>query len=567
MRLPGFYHRKDPNNPFFVNVLKAESTGYSLDKLLEAFPKPEQKRTASSDVKGSHTEVHNYIEKLNGAIEGQSGDLKTFQVACDLVRGFNLSVDEALIYFRKFNEKCIPTWSESELMGKLESAKKSGSGDFGYLLKNLTTEQWVYRFIEKNNVKTSYNQKIYFNGDIVPVATLIRKAEIQWDSEGKRSKINVIKSIFEEWESDTRKGIIKRVRERFKHNANKSYVLGDDPITRFTRAIVGEKCEDFDQHRAVIAHFIWQTKRKIFGLHVNHHMCPVFVGKQGSGKTQAIENLIKPLKFLSIDANLGTFVREAERFVFGTYYIVKLDEFANGRKSDLETMKHIITSDDINYRTFYTQKMAFMPNVSTFIGASNRSVAEIFNDQTGSRRFYEIPCLDKLDWDQIGGNTEDEGIDYFSLWISIDENDESPIAPFISSINSYQEKFRARSIVEEWLASEDLKPQPTDLTEIVALKTLHRDFINWMREQNCNFPYTDQRFGRDLSKHLEQKKRNNGSHYVVKAKPPLQSGALAMSNLSSSQILSGPSDAVDEVEKMLADALNTPISLHRNPRS
>ncbi len=567
MRLPGFFHRKDPNDAHLVTVLKNNIIKYSLNDLNSAFPKLETKITSVSSIKGSHEEISKYIEKLDGAIQGENGDLKTFQIACDLIRGFNLEIEEALLYFLKYNEKCIPSWTKNELIQKLENARKSGTGEFGYLLKNLTTEQWVYRFIHKNNVKTTYNQKIYFRDELITASALVRKAEIQWDCEGRKSKINIIKSIFEEWESESRKNILKRVREKFKFNPKYSGVCSEDSLSKFTEALVGKECAKFNQHRAVIGHFIWQVKRKIFGYDVVHHMCPVLVGKQGCGKTQALEHLIRPLKFLSTEGNLGTFVRESEKFVFGTYYIVKLDEFAKGAKSDLESMKNIITSSDINYRTFYVQKMATLHNISTFIGASNRSVSEIFSDPTGNRRFYEIPCLDKIDWGVIGGISEDDGIDYYNLWMSIDEENESPIMPFIAEISRYQEEFRPTTIVEDWLASEDLKPDEESETEIIAVKKLHIDFMNWLKVQNCNFMFTDQKFGRELSKLLKREKRNDGTYYVVKVRkmPPSSQPLIAYHGMEKNSL--DMTSAKNEIDDFVSKAMDTPIVLHPGRKS
>lgn len=564
MRLPGFYHRKDPNNIFLVTLFKKNQNKYSLSELTTAFPKVDVKKLAASAIKGNHAEISNFIDKLDGAIQGEAGDSKTFQVACNLVRGFNLSDDEALEYFKKFNEKCSPPWSEADLVRKLESARKSGSGEFGSLLKDITTEQWVNRFIEKNNVKTKYNQKIIFNDEAISASSLVRKAEIQWDNEGKRSKSGVIKNIFEEWESDSRKNILNRVRKVIKFNEKLNYKEGEDPISEFTKALVGDNCVSLDVHRAVIAHFVWQVKRKLFGLPVVHHMCPVLVGKQGSGKTQALDNLIAPLKFLSMEGNLGTFVRESEKFVFGTYFIIKLDEFAKGAKSDLESMKNIITSSDINYRTFYVQKMANMPNVSTFIGASNRSVSEIFNDQTGNRRFYEIPCLDKVNWNEIGGYSEDHGIDYYRLWKSVNENDESPIMPFIANIQKYQEDFRSKSLVEEWLISEELIPLQDSKSEFMATAKLHLDFMNWLKLQNCNFMFTIMKFGKELTKYLENKKKNDGSYYRIKIKLPIQSNFSLLSDpLSTSESVTNKSSD-PELDELWARVDKAEISLRRN---
>lgn len=566
MRLPGFYHRKDPNDPFFISIIKNSGTYYSAAQIFTAFPKEETTKVEVKKIFGSHAEVSKYIETLDGAVQGEGGDLRTFQVACALVRGFNLSNSDALEYFKKFNEKCSPMWTEPELMQKLESAKKYGSGEFGALLKNITTEQWVHKFIEKNGVKTNYNSKITYAGETIPAAMLVRKAEIQWDNEGRKSKINIIKSIFEEWEFEAKKSIIRRTREVIKFDP-KSIQSGDNELTKFTAALVGNDCVKLNQHKAVIGHFIWQVKRKLFGYDANYHMCPVLVGRQGGGKTEALDRLVGPLKHLCMEGNLGNFIREAEKFVFGTYYIIKLDEFAKGSKSDLESMKTIMTSKEVTYRTFYVQKMAVMPNVSTFIGASNRSVAEIFNDQTGNRRFYEIPCLDLLDWETIGGVSEESGLDYNAIWKNIDENSSSPIIPYIDEINKYQEEFRAKTIVEEWLTSEDLRPSFGDTTEIISLKKLHLDFMNWMKIQNCNFMYTDQRFGRELSKLLEQRKRNDGSYYIVKVKriPPLNHPIVTKLEITTDS--PEKQSAEDDINKLLAESMATPITLHQDRKS
>lgn len=566
MRLPGFYHRKDPNNPFFVRVLKNGGIDYTAAQLFTAFPKKETEKVEVTKILGSHAEVSKYIETLDGAVQGEGGDLKTFQVACALVRGFNLPNNDAMEYFKKFNEKCSPMWTESDLLQKLESARKYGSGEFGSLLKNITTEQWVHKYIEKNKVKTNYNSKITYAGETIPAAMLVRKAEIQWDNEGRKSKINIIKSIFEEWEFEAKKNIIKRTRDIIKFDP-RLVQRGSSELTKFTTALVGADCEKLNQHSAVIGHFIWQVKRKLFGYDADYHMCPVLVGRQGGGKTEALDRLVGPLKHLCMEGNLGNFIREAEKFVFGTYYIIKLDEFAKGSKSDLESMKTIMTSKEVTYRTFYVQKMAVMPNVSTFIGASNRSVAEIFNDQTGNRRFYEIPCLDLLDWETIGGVSEESGLDYNAIWKSIDENSISPIMPYIGEINKYQEEFRAKTIVEEWLTSEDLKPSFGDITDIVALKKLHLDFMNWMKIQNCNFMYTDQRFGRELSKLLEQRKRNDGSYYIVKVKRMIPANPPLVSALEITEKLRGDQSAEDDISKLLAESMTAQITLHRDKKS
>jgi hypothetical protein len=68
-----------------------------------------------------------WIAKMPTAISGQGGHAATFHVACVLVQGFAMTVDEALPLMCEYNKRCLPPWSERELRHKLEgAATKSG---------------------------------------------------------------------------------------------------------------------------------------------------------------------------------------------------------------------------------------------------------------------------------------------------------------------------------------------------------------------------------------------------------------------------------------------------------
>ena len=63
-----------------------------------------------------------YIAKCLPAISGQSGHNATFYVAAVLVHGFALGEADALVLLREFNQRCLPPWSEGELIHKIKSA-------------------------------------------------------------------------------------------------------------------------------------------------------------------------------------------------------------------------------------------------------------------------------------------------------------------------------------------------------------------------------------------------------------------------------------------------------------
>ena len=81
-----------------------------------------------------------YVARIPGAVSGSSGHNTTFHVACRLVKGFDLSTDQALDVLTEWNATCDPPWSEHELQHKIESASKA-SGDTGYL-RNVKPERW-----------------------------------------------------------------------------------------------------------------------------------------------------------------------------------------------------------------------------------------------------------------------------------------------------------------------------------------------------------------------------------------------------------------------------------------
>lgn len=63
-----------------------------------------------------------YLEKIPGAVSGSGGHNQTFTAACALVKGFDLSIDEARPLLHEFNARCEPPWTHAELEHKLRQA-------------------------------------------------------------------------------------------------------------------------------------------------------------------------------------------------------------------------------------------------------------------------------------------------------------------------------------------------------------------------------------------------------------------------------------------------------------
>ncbi len=78
-----------------------------------------------------------YVDSIPGAISGAGGHDQTFSVAMSLVHGFDLPEPEALALLQEYNQRCQPSWSEKELVHKIQSAMSTPcSKPRGYLLES-----------------------------------------------------------------------------------------------------------------------------------------------------------------------------------------------------------------------------------------------------------------------------------------------------------------------------------------------------------------------------------------------------------------------------------------------
>jgi len=84
--------------------------------------------------KDAYGQAMRYTSNVPGAVQGAGGDNQTYVLACRLVRGFNLSDDEALDLLRAWNQHCTPPWEDVELVAKVKHARLYGTGEFGSML-------------------------------------------------------------------------------------------------------------------------------------------------------------------------------------------------------------------------------------------------------------------------------------------------------------------------------------------------------------------------------------------------------------------------------------------------
>lgn len=379
-------------------------------------------------------------------------------------------------------------------------------------------EAWVRAWFEEKRVKQSYRTGVLTVGgklrgadliisDLVLDAISYAENNPFYDSKGNEkprppfSQQN-IQHCFEKWLAE---------QDEFNLTHHTRSIQGEgtrSTINEWVQAVTGKQDE---KDIAVITHFIWQVKRKLAGQKVDWHMMPILYGPTGSGKTEAIRALLKPVEELMIaPQDMAVLGDSREATMFSRFYVVFFDELARADKVDVSALKNKITSDYITYRRLGTNTQITKPNVSTFIGAANNPVQSLIYDPTSARRFWQLDTQERIDWNTI--NT----LDYYALWRSVVASEAAPVLGVLDEVLRVQEdELRAKSLVEQWIETHTEEVEQIDLKATVAYEA----FMEWCVWQQIRTPTTFTAFGMEIKRlGVKKAKKNNGWHYGLKLK-------------------------------------------------
>lgn len=173
----------------------------------------------------------------------------------------------------------------------------------------------------------------------------------------------------------------------------------------------------------------------------------VFSGKQGVGKTTWMENLIpKELKQYLFSGtinpnNKDTLIHLSECM------LINLDELENLNRTEIGSLKELITKTHIRVRRAYGHNNETLPRCASFAGSVNTS--QFLNDTTGSRRFLSFE-VNEIKYDHV---ISLEAVyaqalylfrSGFRFWFNRDE---------IAAVNQNNEQYQLRSPEEELLTT------------------------------------------------------------------------------------------------------------------
>jgi predicted P-loop ATPase len=199
----------------------------------------------------------------------------------------------------------------------------------------------------------------------------------------------------------------------------------------------------------------------------------VFSGKQGLGKTTWMEKIVPvQLKEYSYSGtinpdNKDTLVNLTECM------LINLDELENLNKSEIGSLKEIITKTSIRVRKPYGRNNEMFIRRASFSGSVNN--AQFLNDLTGSRRFlcFNVTKIDyrhAINIDMVMAQAYSLFKSGFSYWFNKDE---------INEITKSNEEYQIKSPEEELLLTYFKKPEDTEAasyltaTEIISVLNKH----------------------------------------------------------------------------------------------
>lgn len=230
---------------------------------------------------------------------------------------------------------------------------------------------------------------------------------------------------------------------------------------------------------AVMLHWAWLIKRKSLNMPVKHHIMPILYGIQGSGKSMGIVSLAGPYKdyFLNVKADYLEDTRHYQSMADNV--IMFFDEMQKMSRTDVEVIKHQITTTINSYRPLYHNGNINVMQNCTMIGATNKPFNEIFNDTTGSRRFYEIRTLNKCDWSTV------DSLDYKALWLGIDENKEHGFltGELLEELATVQRAMTKIDDVELYIQERQLRPELGEAAQAIGNQVLYDDYVHWCTRQ------------------------------------------------------------------------------------
>ena len=210
---------------------------------------------------------------------------------------------------------------------------------------------------------------------------------------------------------------------------------------------------------AALRQFMWLFFRKQTRKSVHYPIMLFFFNEvQGSGKSWFIERLLKPLHELASDPVPFSEIADVRSTGLQKNGVVWVDDAGGAVPPKfLGAFKARISVASSKTRVLGQSRQSRQENDAVFIATTNVRLHRLIPDDTGHRRFVEMPF--KNGAEEKGGSKEGwklvEDLDYELMWKSVSEQSDAPIIPFLNELNAYQQGCVPPDPLEAWLSGLD----------------------------------------------------------------------------------------------------------------
>jgi hypothetical protein len=361
-------------------------------------------------------------------------------IAADVVAG--LDADQDNTYVRDWAKKNanITKYDFDLAMRKHRIAEKAGTPISG-------VRELVSNFISENNIEVRLDGAVIWPGKRnTRFDKLERDIRLHRDDIGLGGvKNESIADAFGEWidraKEDRLKILISEVTAPLS-------VAEQAAAEQIWMALAGPVFNDANPAfvGGVLKALMWQVKRKMMGFPVYRHLMPVLLGLTEKGKSTFVELMTSPLAEVRRPLTFKQ-LEDEKNIEMWSSFIGVLDEMDHADKSNVDTIKNVITAASVSRRPMYSNHMVSVDQNLTLIGTSNKELGQSIKDPTSARRFIGLDWQNEPDYDFINA------IDWLTMWRSVDANAPHPMEQFRAELAARQGLVRERSRVEAWLES------------------------------------------------------------------------------------------------------------------
>jgi hypothetical protein len=267
--------------------------------------------------------------------------------------------------------------------------------------------------------------------------------------------------------------------------------------------------------KAVLQHFVWNIRQVLKGNTAIDPIIPILYGPQRNGKTTTVRDyFLSPLQRLGGVWHPDSFAQLLDStYIFKTSQlpVAYMGECHGMDKQDFARMKNFITANTVSTRELYTMTVLEEPKMIQLIGDSNRPIDELFNDPTGTRRFYQITTPADM---KTAHPFWFKQIDWQSIWNSVPDSD--PLTPALKDeLFNYQQRQTQPSFIDYWITEEHIAGtfKPKDLYDAWHDFAVHYD--------SERAKYSIQYFGKQAKRSAFVDYNESKREYTVNASPSL----------------------------------------------